>query len=246
MRALITLPPEPIAVPEDNPELDRIRAAYGRRKTNVPAGRYDRIQHAQLLMLQEREQAVAALLRRAGFESLRGLRILDVGCGMGATLRQLLDYDAEPARLFGLDLLCDRVEVARKLAPHLQFFCGNAGEMPFPDGSFDVVLQFAVFTSILESTLKQAMANEILRVLERGGNFIWYDFIRDNPANPDVRGIGRAEIYRMFPGCSIQLRRITLAPPIARRIAHFSALAYFSLAQFRPLCSHFLGLIHKH
>ncbi len=246
MPAALTTSPETPPVPESGRELERVRAAYARRKANVPLGRYDRIQAAQLLALQEREQAVADLLRRGGIESLRGLRILDVGCGMGAALRQLLDYDAEPARLFGLDLLRERVEGARKLAPHLQFSCGNAGQLPFPDGSFDLVLQFAVFTSILDPTLKRAIASEILRVLKTRGSFIWHDFIYNNPANQDVRGIGRSEIQRLFPGCSIQLRRITLAPPIARRIARFSPALYFSLAQMRPLCTHFLGLIKKH
>jgi ubiquinone/menaquinone biosynthesis C-methylase UbiE len=238
--------PETEPAPASNPKLERIRAAYDRRKKNVPAGRYDRVRAAQLLILQEREQAMAALLRRSGIESLRGLRILDVGCGLGATLRQLLDYGAEPSRLFGLDLLRDRVHAARSLAPHLQFSCGNAAELPFPDGSFDLVLQFAVFTSILDAAMKQAIAREILRVLAKRGNFLWYDFIYNNPANPDVRGIRLAEIQRLFPGCSIQLRRITLAPPISRGIARFSPALYFSLAQVRPLCTHYLGLIQKH
>ncbi len=246
MTTAISTPPENQPVAANSPELERIRAAYDRRKKNIPAGRYARVQSAHLLLLQEREQAVAALLRQAGIESLRGLRILDVGCGLGATLRQLLDYDAEPARLFGLDLLRERVHGARSLAPHLQFACGNAAQLPFPDGSFDIVLQFAVFTSVLDAAMRQAIAREILRVLAKRGNFIWYDFIYNNPENPDVRGIGRAEIQRLFPSCSIQLRRITLAPPISRRIARFSPALYFSLAQVRPLCTHYLGLIKKH
>ena len=127
MAAALTPSPETPPIPENSPEIERARAAYARRKANVPLRRYDRIQAAQLLALQEREQAVADLLRRGGIESLRGLRILDVGCGLGAALRQLLDYDAEPAHLFGLDLLHERVEGARKLARICSFPAGTRG-----------------------------------------------------------------------------------------------------------------------
>jgi hypothetical protein len=43
-----------------------------------------------------------------------------------------------------------------------------------------------------------------------------------NPANPQTRGIRPVEIRRLFPGCHFTFERITLAPPIARRLASFS------------------------
>ncbi len=226
-------------------ELERIRAAYARRGRAIPAGRYAKCNPAYLCSLHEREQAMAAWLRYAGMESLRGLRVLDAGCGLGATLRQLLDYDAEPVCLFGLDLLENRARAARRLAPHFQFACGNAGQLPFRDASFDVVMQFTMFTSVLDPATKQAIARELLRVLAPHGKLLWYDFAYDNPRNPDVRGIGRAEIERLFPRCSIRLRRVTLAPPIGRLVARLSPALYFALAQLRPLCTHYFGLLEK-
>lgn len=226
-------------------ELTRIRAAYARRARAIPRNRYARIQPANLCAAHDRESAMAALFQSSGLRSLAGLKILDIGCDLGGTLRQLLDYDAEPSRLFGIDLLDERVQQARHLAPHLQFACGNAAHLPFPDSSFDFVLQFLLFTSVLSDVVKQSIANEIDRVLTQRGRLLWYDFAYNNPGNPDVRGVGKAEIQKLFPGYGMKLRRITLAPPLGRLVAALSPAIYLILAQLRPLCTHYLCLLEK-
>ena len=63
------------------------------------------------------------------------------------------------------------------------------------------------------------MAQEMLRVVKRTGLIIWYDFHVDNPWNPNVRGVRKAEITRLFPSCSIALERVSLALPLAKMVA---------------------------
>ena len=84
----------------------------------------------------------------------------------------------------------------------------------------------------------------MLRVLRPGGYVMWYDFFVKNPANPDVRGVGRAEIEYLFNGCAVELQRITVAAPLGRAIATVP-LAYSALAQCRIFCTHYLGCIQK-
>ena len=93
--------------------------------------------------------------------------------------------------------------------------------------------------------MKDRIAIEMLRVLKPGGFVIWYDFFVDNPRNPDVRGVRKSEIHRLFPGCQIDLRQITLAPPIGRLVARYSPLVYMLLSRTKILCTHYLGLIKK-
>jgi len=233
------------SAPEEGQELARIRAAYARRRKTVPEQRYSRLNAAYLCSLYELESAMASMLPAAGLHSLSGRRILDVGCGRGATLRMLLEYGADPELLYGIDLLEDYAGQARRFGPQFNILCGSATQLPFLDSSFDLALQFTMFTSVLSNTAKQRIAGEIRRVLAPRGRLLWYDFAYDNPANPDVRGIGRAEIRRLFAGFGIQTRRVTLAPPLARTLAPISPALYYLAAPMRFLCTHYLCLLQK-
>jgi ubiquinone/menaquinone biosynthesis C-methylase UbiE len=196
--------------------------------------------------IQERDSELLSMLSRYGVDSLKEKRVLDIGCGTGYWLREFLQWGALPENVFGIDLLPERIEEARKLCPHtVSLECGNAAALDFLDSSFDLVLQSTVFTSILDPEMSQRIAAEMLRVLKPGGFVLWYDFFADNPRNPDVRGVRRSEIRQLFPGCEIHLRRITLAPPIGRFVGRYSPLLYTLLSRTRILCTHYLGLINK-
>src|SRR5437016_9069521 len=226
-------------------EDERVRAAYARRRQTIPAGRYARTNPFTLCAAHEREEEMAAMFRAEGLTPLAGLRILDVGCGRGDALRQLLEYGADPEFLTGIDLLDENVKQARRRSPHLQVICGSASRLPFPDSSFDLVLQFTLFTSILNDEVKRAIAAEMTRVLAPGGRILWYDFSFNNPKNPDVRGIGKREIRTLFPGLEMKTKRVTLAPPLGRIVAPFSVVLYYFLSRVRPLCTHLLCLLRK-
>ena len=230
-------------VPINKDEIDRLRRTYEHRAQSRLAERYSRINPGHLYALQEREAAMAALFRAAGLKSLAGMKILDVGCGAGATLRQYLEYEADSERLWGVDLLPEFAERARSL--NLKVACGSASDLPFPDDSFDFLSQFTLFTSVLDSGMKRQIAREIDRVLVPGGKFLWYDFAFNNPSNPDVRGIGLAEVRRLFPRYSMTSRRITLAPPLGRAIGRLGPATYFLSSKLRFLCTHYLCLLAK-
>jgi len=224
-------------------EESRIRDAYSRRDDGA---RYAWMNPGHLFLLHERERRTLALLARSGFADLDGKRVLAVGCGRGTWLRSLIQWGARPELTFGVDLLPERIAEARRLCPAgVQLRCGNAADLEFPSGIFDLVLQSAVFTSILDPTLKRRIASEMLRVLRPGGMVLWYDYHVDNPANPDVRGVGRREIETLFAGCPLRLERITLLPPMARRLAPRSWLLCQLLERVPWLCTHYLGAIRQ-
>ena len=93
--------------------------------------------------------------------------------------------------------------------------------------------------------MKRRIAAEMLRILKPTGTILWYDFLMNNPRNPDVRGVKRREIKQLFPGCRIQLQRITLAPPLARRLAIYARPLYHLFSKMPLLCTHYLGAISK-
>jgi ubiquinone/menaquinone biosynthesis C-methylase UbiE len=230
---------------EEQQELDRLRRTYDQRIRSIPGQRYSRTNPGHLYAIQEREATMAELLRAAGLKTLAGLRILDVGCGKGATLRQYLEYEADAGRIWGIDLMPAYIQKAKSASPNLQLICGSASELPFPDCSFDLVSQFVLFTSVLAADLKDKIAREISRVLVPGGKLLWYDFAFNNPSNPHVRGIGLSEVRRLFPDFSMTSRRITLAPPIGRTIGRFGPTIYFLTSKIRFLCTHHFCLLEK-
>jgi SAM-dependent methyltransferase len=237
--------PEPTAAPAPFAlEEERVRSVYARRQ--APDARYTWANPGHVFNAHERERQVLRLLRQEGCFPLTGKTILDVGCGTGAWLRDFAKWGALPDDLSGVDLLADRVEEACRLcAPGTRIACGSAAALPFPNAWLDIVLQSTVFTSILDTDLKRQIAGEMLRVVKPGGLILWYDFRVNNPWNPDVRGVTKREIAGLFPGCRLDLRRITLAAPLSRWLAPRSWLASYVLAHLPPLCTHLLGTIRK-
>jgi hypothetical protein len=93
--------------------------------------------------------------------------------------------------------------------------------------------------------MKQEIASEMCRVLKPEGMIIWYDYHVKSPWNADVRAVKKKEIYDLFPGYRVELQRITLAPPLARRLAPYSWLACYVMGRIPLLCTHYLGVIRK-
>jgi ubiquinone/menaquinone biosynthesis C-methylase UbiE len=225
----------------------RIQAAYSKRKANPNyGGLYSLLNPGQLFMIQGLERGILALLRHYGCTDLKSKTLLEIGCGSGYWLREFIKWGARPENVNGLDLLENRVAEAKRLCPSgVKIECGSAAKLRFLDESFDVALQSTVFTSILDLSVRQQIAAEMMRVVKREGLILWYDFHVNNPSNRDVQGVKRREIHRLFPGCQIKLERITLVPPLARLVAPYSYLACYLLGKLPPLCTHYLGVIRK-
>jgi ubiquinone/menaquinone biosynthesis C-methylase UbiE len=122
---------------------------------------------------------------------------------------------------------------------------GNATQLDFAQQRFDLVFLFTVFSSILDHDVRKAAAQEMLRVLKGGGCIVWYDFHVNNPRNPDVRGVKKAEVRQLFPNCSYHFDRITLVPPVARALAPHSAVLCRLLASAKIFSTHYLAFITK-
>ncbi|HLZ44590.1 MAG TPA: class I SAM-dependent methyltransferase [Gemmatimonadales bacterium] len=195
---------------------------------------------------QERERNTLSLLTRYRALPLGEKAILEVGCGSGSWIHQLIRWGARPELVTGVDLLAERITRARQALPaavHLE--CANAAQLPFANGAFDLVLQATMFTSVLDRELRRKIAGEMLRVLKSGGLIVWYDFSVNNPKNPDVSAVSKHEIKSLFPGCRVELRRVTLVPPVMRWLVQRSWLLAYTMSYLSPLCTHYLGGITK-
>ena len=93
-------------------------------------------------------------------------RLLEIGSGRGALLRQLLH---EGHRIEGVEINQDRIDESRRLFGVLPIAKVDGPVLPFPDASFDVVLSFDVFEHIPDS---DAHLGEVSRVLKPGGRYL--------------------------------------------------------------------------
>jgi ubiquinone/menaquinone biosynthesis C-methylase UbiE len=226
-------------------ESERILREYERRAREIPPDLYSLSRPENLFSYQGQQRTLLAALVNCGLIPLDSRRILDIGCGHGQWLSHFETLHARRENLAAIDLEPSRASHAIDRFPGADIRIGDAAHLPWPDESFDIVSQSTVFTSILDANVRHEVAAEMLRVLKPAGIVFWYDFLFNNPRNANVRGVGQHEIMQLFPNCRIQLRRITLAPPLARRIVPLSwPLARF-LEQLRLLNSHYLGVIRK-
>lgn len=223
----------------------RIQDVYQRRRCDK-SRLYSWFNKGQLFWFQELERALLGLLSEKGIDSFEEKAILDIGCGSGHWIREFLKLGAIPENLTGIDLLDWRVDAARRTCPaNVRLERGNAEQLWFSDRSFDVIAQFTVFSSILDPNMKRKVASEMLRVLKEDGFIIWYDFFVRDPRNKDVRGIAKKEVCQLFPGCQIDLRRVSLAMPLVRLVAPYSWLLCYLLERLKVLDTHYLGIIRR-
>lgn len=219
-------PESPVPPPPDHAEeAARIATEYARRSREIPADRYQLTSAGPMFVRQATERAVVRALAATGMLPLAGRRVLEIGCGDGTWLLAFEAWGADRERLAGIDLLDDRVERARDRlsGPRAaDLHTGNATRLPWHGGSFDIVFQSMMLSSIVDSRMRRAVAAEAVRVLGPDGRVISYDFCVDSPLNPRVRSVRRSELLRLFPGFEVHTRRAVIAPPVARRLAPIS------------------------
>jgi SAM-dependent methyltransferase len=101
-----------------------------------------------------------ALIRR--YLSLEGRRILDIGCGIGTFVRRLREFSPQ---VYGVDVDSERVRRGAGEVPNLALAAGE--QLPFADGTFDLVLLHEVIEHVKDDG---AALSEATRVLRPGGH----------------------------------------------------------------------------
>jgi ubiquinone/menaquinone biosynthesis C-methylase UbiE len=151
-----------------------------------------------------------------------------------------------PAKIVANELLPERAALARERLPAaVSVLAGDASELDLPDGQFDIVLQSTVFSSILDMSFQKKLADRIWKLTRPGGGILWYDFTYDNPRNPDVRGMPYYMVRELFPGAEFVRWRLTLAPPVSRRVTRMRPVFYTLFNALPFLRTHLLCWIHK-
>jgi SAM-dependent methyltransferase len=224
-------------------ETAAVAERYSRRGD---AGRYSVLRPDVWQTLQERQRAMLGLFAQAGLHDLSSLTLLEVGCGAGGNLLELLRLGFAPAHLNGVELLPERLAQARAVLPEaVALHAGDALAADLPAQALDIVYVSTVFSSLLDDTYQQRLAEAMWRWLKPGGAVLWYDFTVNNPRNPDVRGVPLSRLRALFPQGHLRHRRVTLAPPLARAATRVHPALYTLFNALPWLRTHVLAWIDK-
>jgi len=115
-----------------------------------------------------------------------GKQVLDVGCGSGG-ITLFLAREYQPAGIVGFDVEQPVVDLATRraaehgLADRASFVRGAPGPLPFADQSFDVVFSKDALIHVAD---KEALFEDIYRVLKPGGRFAASDWLTSHDDEP--------------------------------------------------------------
>jgi ubiquinone/menaquinone biosynthesis C-methylase UbiE len=203
---------------------------------------YSPFNSAYLYTIQQRQRATIGLLRTLGITSLAQMRLLEVGCGQGDALQEWMLHRLESRQFHAVDKDPARLVNARRRYGGVNFVAADGQHLPYRAAQFDLVMQYTMFSSILDSDTRAAAAREMRRVVKHDGLMLWYDFWI-NPTNRQTIGIQKVEIMRLFPNCAYTFRRVTLAPPLARLLTPLSWGVSAFLDWLKIMNTHYLVAI---
>jgi ubiquinone/menaquinone biosynthesis C-methylase UbiE len=143
---------------------------------------------------------ITRFVRAQGVPPAR-LRLLDVACGTGRTLRQLAT--AHPAlRFHGVDLSPYYVQAARRLLAdvgEVSLAVENAEALPYADATFDVATSVYLFHELPRNARRRVVA-ELARVLRPGGLLVIEDSAQpaDSPELAAVLAVFPLDFHEPF------------------------------------------------
>lgn len=195
--------------------------------------------HGNKLHYEERFEKVKLLMEKNNF-NIKKSRILDLGCASGNFTESLLKIGIERKNITGIDCRRKSIENAISKFPKINFKLMDAKNLKFNNSSFDCIIIFTLFSSVLSFDDRLKIATEVKRVLRPNGFIIYYDLRINNPFNKNNIGINKKELFRLFPEMKIDFFEITLMPPIARNLGFGTRFLYPILTKFSFLNSHYI------
>lgn len=222
-------------------ELEKIQERYAKRAYSELVKKQQSNWVFNYYIQVEREFIYSQILRKSS-KKISNIKLIEIGAGTGNNLLFFHRLGIPFNNIVGNELLEDRAKFLKQNIEAIHVDIGDATELSYNE-EFDIVFQSTVFTSILDTEIKEKLATKMWEMTKKDGFILWYDFKYNNPSNKDVKGVGKSEIRELFPNNKgIDFYNVTLAPPIGRLIGKAYNIVNFL---FPFLRTHLLAVIKK-
>jgi SAM-dependent methyltransferase len=176
----------------------------------------------------------------------RPIDLLEVSCGRGGGLARLVRDWPGPVRAVGLDLAGNAIAACRRsfgAETGLSFVQGSALALPFPDESFDVVLNVEASNDYGD---RARFFREVHRVLRPAGMFLYADtrpagqfaateaLLRDSGFDPEMRDITASVVEACRADTPRRLDHIRRQLPWPYRLAFGQTLRCYAAVEGTP------------
>ena len=222
-------------------EIDEIKRRYKKREKNKSAFSTKGNLSFEINKNREREKRYEEIIKKWFSGTTSDVKFLEIGAGDGKNVNIFKSFGIKSENIWTNELIPDRIETIKKRHNDIHVLEGNALEIN-NIGPFDIILQSLVFTSILDQKFKNNLAQKMYELIKSNGIIIWYDFVYNNPRNPDVKGVSRKKIKVLFPGANISFCKVTLVPLLGRRLGRFYNFINYL---FPCLRTHVIAVIKK-
>ncbi len=166
-------------------------------------------------------------------------KVLDVGCGSGGDLFNLLRLSYNSSNITGIDILNERILEAKSVLSNSEFYNMDASVMQFGDNAFHLVFESTMFATLTDDLLSERIAKEMVRVCAKGGYIMLIDWKTPNPFSKEYKALDKFRLNQLFlHDKNLELVGIykgALVPPLGRFLSKYLQSLYFLVQRLFPI-----------
>ena len=201
-------------------------------------GRNDLLSNPQVLFQFLAGEAALVRALRSIDSNAATAKVLDVGCGKGASLMSLLRLGFTPTNLSGVDIRPEQIAFTRSQLPMSAIQCADASWLKFADNTFDITHASAMFLQVPDEVLSRRIAAEMVRVTKPGGHILVSDWRYSKPGSPEFKAVDKKRIARLFSvGNHTTVQGVfpgQMIPPVGRFFSERLPSLYFLVRAVFP------------